>query len=389
MNQLDRLMFASYIRAYLIVLVSFLSLYTVVDLFTNLDDFAKPGLHVGQIAYRIGVYYSYQVVKIFDRLCEAIVLLAAMFTIAWLQRNNELIPMLSAGISTGRVLRPVFIGSSFFLALGVVNQELIIPTIADKLLLDRNELFDDDPYAKPLSSVENANGKPIAPPVDLVQVEGAYDANGVHIEGLAGVRKSQKVFNFCCIIPDHLASGLVHLHAVEARYIPPQVGEPRSGGWHLTAVNPPTVDNFNDPTVLEMIDPGSFFLHTKTITFDTITRSRQWYTLSATSQLRKLLDDSDMQRLAPIAVLFHTRLTRPVLGMLLMFLGLAMILRDQNQHMFISAGLCLLMCALFYAAVFACKYLGENDYLSPALAAWMPVLLFGPLAFSLFDAIHT
>jgi lipopolysaccharide export system permease protein len=49
----------------------------------------------------------------------------------------------------------------------------------------------------------------------------------------------------------------------------------------------------------------------------------------------------------------------------------------------------LLMCGVFFAAVFACKQLGDGEYLSPALAAWGPVLFFGPLAFSLFDAIHT
>jgi lipopolysaccharide export system permease protein len=33
--------------------------------------------------------------------------------------------------------------------------------------------------------------------------------------------------------------------------------------------------------------------------------------------------------------------------------------------------------------------LGDNDFLPPALAAWAPVLLFGPLAVAMFDAVHT
>jgi lipopolysaccharide export system permease protein len=33
--------------------------------------------------------------------------------------------------------------------------------------------------------------------------------------------------------------------------------------------------------------------------------------------------------------------------------------------------------------------LGENDYLAPALAAWLPLLAFGPLAMVFFDAVHT
>ena len=47
------------------------------------------------------------------------------------------------------------------------------------------------------------------------------------------------------------------------------------------------------------------------------------------------------------------------------------------------------LCAVFFAACFLFKHLGDNEYLTPALAAWMPVLLFGPLSVALFDAIHT
>jgi lipopolysaccharide export system permease protein len=33
--------------------------------------------------------------------------------------------------------------------------------------------------------------------------------------------------------------------------------------------------------------------------------------------------------------------------------------------------------------------LGENEYLTPALAAWLPILLFAPFAVVQFDAIQT
>ena len=138
-----------------------------------------------------------------------------------------------------------------------------------------------------------------------------------------------------------------------------------------------------------MINPGNYFLRTQEVDFETITRDRKWYQFASTNRLRQELNKSDSPRLAAMAVLFHMRLTRPVLGLILVFLGLSVILRDQNRNVFISAGLCLALCAFFFAACFACQHLGNNDVLSPALAAWLPVLCFGPLAFVLFDAIHT
>ena len=74
---------------------------------------------------------------------------------------------------------------------------------------------------------------------------------------------------------------------------------------------------------------------------------------------------------------------------LLVVMGLSIILRDQTRHVFISAGLCLMMCGLFFAAVFGGKFMGTADFISPALAAWLPVLIFGPLSISFYDAIHT
>ena len=75
--------------------------------------------------------------------------------------------------------------------------------------------------------------------------------------------------------------------------------------------------------------------------------------------------------------------------MLLVFMGLSIILWDQNRNLFISAGLCLIVTAIFFGAVFGCKHLGDHSILSPALAAWLPVIVFGPLSFVMFDAVHT
>ena len=75
--------------------------------------------------------------------------------------------------------------------------------------------------------------------------------------------------------------------------------------------------------------------------------------------------------------------------MVLVLLGVSVILRDQNRNIFISAGICLILCGLFFGLVYTCKIMGESDFLSPALAAWLPVIIFGPFSLVLFDAVHT
>jgi lipopolysaccharide export system permease protein len=125
------------------------------------------------------------------------------------------------------------------------------------------------------------------------------------------------------------------------------------------------------------------------VDFENITRDRKWFQLASTERIWNELNKSDSVREPAMAVMFHMRLTRPILGLILVFLGLSVILRDQNRNVFISAGMCLVLCAFFFIACFTCQALGNNDILSPPLAAWLPVLFFGPLAFVLFDAVHT
>ena len=112
MKILDRMLFFAFLRSYLICLISTLSLYIILDMFNNLDDFGAKANNFIDVLKNIFNYYSYRTLEYYDRLCEAIALLAAVFTIAWMQRNNEMLPVLSAGVSTHRLLRPILAGAA-------------------------------------------------------------------------------------------------------------------------------------------------------------------------------------------------------------------------------------------------------------------------------------
>jgi lipopolysaccharide export system permease protein len=315
----------------------------------------------------IGHYYFQQSTLIFDRLSEAIVLLAAMFTVAWVQRSNELLPLLSAGVSTRRFLAPVLACACALVLVNVANQEFLIPVINGEPLLR------DDPD----------NQKKLV-------VNSKYEPNGINIKGDAAVRNELKIINFHCVIPDSVANGTpVILKAEFAYYKPPDCTEELKGGWLLVNTRPEEIYHRARNDVLKPLGPGRYFLHTAEVDFDVLTRDRKWYQQQSTWVVFQALGKTDTMKLASMAVFFHMRLTRPILGLILVFMGLSVILRDQNRNVFISAGYCLILCAVFFAAISVAKYLGDTEILNPALAAWLPVFIFGPLAFALFDAVHT
>ena len=367
---LDRMVLLSFFRSYAIVSTSLLSLYVVLDLFTNIDKFGRGDGMVG-VATHIFAYYSTQITLIFDRMAESITLLAAMFTVSWMQRNNEMLPQLSAGIPTRRVVLPVLVGAMITLTFGPLNQEFIIPEIADRL-------------AAPKDDLEGAKA---------ISLMGAYDPSGVHIEGLAGFRNDRKVIRFYATFPEALPngqpspSGMVHVQADEAIYFPPGPGD-LTGGWELKNTQPATFDG-PLPLNLKMIDPGHFFLKTVDTDFDAVSRGSSWFLFAPSVKLQELLSRAEPRRQSKIAVLFHMRITRPLGGMLLVLLGLSVILHNPNRHVFISSGLCLGISLGFNVLQLLFKFLGDAGYVSPPLAAWVPVLIFGPLTLASVDAIHT
>ena len=170
---MDRQLIVSYLKSYLICLISMVGLFIVVDLFTNLDNFTDGKEGFKQVMRNIGTWYGLKTMQIFDRLSEAIVLLAAMFTVALLQRNNELLPMLSAGVSTRRVVRPVLLSAFLMLGLTIVNQEFVLPRIDSYTVETKDFKGDKD-----------------------TTVQGGYETNGTHISGRTAVKKDMTVYGF-------------------------------------------------------------------------------------------------------------------------------------------------------------------------------------------------
>ena len=363
---LDRMFLVSYFRSYAIVWTSLIGLYVVLDLFTHLDDFVnKPG-GFGASARHITFYYGYRIPQLFDLMAEPITLMAAAFSVSWMQRNNELLPQLSAGIPTRRAIRPVLLGAAITLSLGPLNQEFLIPEVADQLMTQR-----DDP--------EGAKAQVLM---------GAFDSeSGIHMEGFSGFRRDKKVERVNVTFPECSPSGMLHMTADEGVYVPKGDG-PLTGGWLLTRTTP---DSFDGPlpTNLTALGTGRFFLKVRDADFDAVCRGGTWYTYAPTTKLRTMLTDPEPRRRGKMAVLFHTRLTRPLVGAIAVVLGLSIILWNPNRHVIISAGLCMGFSAGLNLFVIACKYLGDQDVLPAPLAAWLPVLAFGPPTVVAFDSVHT
>jgi len=64
----------------------------------------------------------------------------------------------------------------------------------------------------------------------------------------------------------------------------------------------------------------------------------------------------------------------------LLLLGLPIVLSRQNRSIFVAAGICVLLVALFVLVILASQAAGNSYLISPALAAWCPLMIFVPIA---------
>ena len=76
----------------------------------------------------------------------------------------------------------------------------------------------------------------------------------------------------------------------------------------------------------------------------------------------------------------HTRFVAPLLDMSLALLGIPLVVGPNRRGVFVAVGLCVAMTVLFFVAVLGCHGLATGYVLSPSVAAWLPLLLLGPLA---------
>jgi lipopolysaccharide export system permease protein len=389
MRILDRERYWSFVKAYFICFVALVGLYVVIDSFSNLDEFAEWSPTTLDLFYNMGRYYLIKMSLIYDQICGIITMMAAIFTVTWMQRNNELLAMLAAGISTQRVIRPVLVSALAISSLAVINQEFIMPRFAEEL-----QRPPDD------------NG------LQLKKVFPRQDANEVFLKGFQADRSGRMVTLFEATVPVRVAGELIEIAAREAIYIPEDDPTcPNKGGWVLWGgkfLTSPTSGSLQDLTkgvLIQVEDPSAFpqpkdklagklgapvyFLKTD-LTFSSVTRSAQWFHFAPTLDLiRALSDPSNNDQKADIAIFLHSRIIRPLLGFNLMLLSLPLVLGGAGRNMFINLGMSLGTSGLFYSALFVSQYLGGHEVYSPEMAAWAPLILFGTVAALRWDTIRT
>jgi lipopolysaccharide export system permease protein len=103
MRILDRYVIRNFVQVYFYCIAGFISIWLIFDVSDNISTFIDE--HVGLLL--VVRYYATQIPQVLIILLPVSLLLSLLFSLGRMSRANEIVSMLTAGVSLPRVLRPL------------------------------------------------------------------------------------------------------------------------------------------------------------------------------------------------------------------------------------------------------------------------------------------
>jgi lipopolysaccharide export system permease protein len=441
MRIIDRYVFWSFIRNYLISFMVLIGMYIVLDMVFNFDDLTnlKGSVETTGVSSVLGTirniadYYFYQCFLFFVHLSGIIPVVAAAFTLMRLSRFNELTAMLAAGVPLLRIAMPIVLAGVVLNGLMIADQELVIPAMLPKLTRSHDDVHRSDVKSFPIQAMQdNARGLLYAgrytPPVgggpavmDTVDViergeagtaPGAGDTVVVDQPGgpierqVAQSDGAQSGSPAPTTQPDTAAGSShrpieaqAHVSADRAIWNPaerrwdlmtwdPQKAKWLPYGFRVTGLSPDAPASSRETVAFYQsnITPEEIALY----------RSGDWVELLSTSRIDDLIARPGSYGQANLLRVKNWRFTQPIMNVILLLLAIPCVLTREPGHLKTAATKCLILTGLGMGSIFLCHQIAGNPphdpawtQTWPALMAWVPIMLFGPVAVFLLDRVKT
>ncbi|OYD14854.1 hypothetical protein CH330_07365 [candidate division WOR-3 bacterium JGI_Cruoil_03_51_56] len=350
MKIVDRHILKEMVKFAFLALLSVVVIYLLIDLFEELNYFTTRKVSF----FNILLYYVYSLPSAVVLLYPVSLLLAVFLVYGQLTRYLELHALESAGISAVRLFVPA-------IALGLVTVFVY---------LVGNE-FVAIPCNARLSDLRKYT-------IEKRAVPEAQKRGDVHFVGEGG-----RVF----FIKEFKSSGVMHNFSVEElgpnrklrRRIDGREAFYQDSSWVGHDV---TVRVFGIDGIEKLVRYDTLVMKDITETPTDFVQSPRPVCETSTLALRQSIER--MRRagkdVAKEEVEYHYRFSYSLVGFLVVLLGLPLSIQLRRGGVMFGLGLGLLVSFLYWGAIQTSRAYGTSHMISPALAAWLPDIVFGAVA---------
>ncbi|MDP4285821.1 MAG: LptF/LptG family permease [Bacteroidota bacterium] len=358
MKTIDRYILKKFFTTFLFCIIALTVLVIIVDLSEKTDDFAKTKLPVKTI---ITDYYFGFIPRIDAMLFPLFIFISVIFFTSIMANRSEIIAILSTGISFSRFLRPYFVGGLLFTAFLWWTNQYILPP-ANQKWATFNSKYIDFNYGnyENTSTVNNKYFK-----LDSLSYAGVrfYDTTS-HTGSNFFVQR----FNKIRLVYD--------LRAQTIKW------DTATRKWQLNNVYERTIDGLHQQVKATPNMYMNFNFKPRDLQRDEYMKDK--LTTPELNEFIKLEKSRGAADVNSLMLEKQTRNANPVSVFILTIIGASLASRKirggSGFHLAIGVVICVLYILVGrFSAVFSLK-----GNFNPIIAAWLPNLVFGILAWYLY-----
>jgi lipopolysaccharide export system permease protein len=353
MRLLDRYVLLEFVKLLLLSLCAFVVIFAIVDLFEKIQDFMDGHASFWVVAR----YYAYKVPWVTVQVLPVALLMATFLTLGQMSKFNELTAMVTAGLSTGRIIVPLFGIGLIAVGVSFALNEWIVPDATRR----REEILETEvrhrlataPTEYSNLSVLGRDGRIYTAKLYLVPEKRLHD---VTVTEFTGDRLTRR---FDARLGRWDGRRWILEDGVERTF--GEKGENARTFKSLALAGEP------EP-------PASF---------EKQPQNPDEMAYSDLSAYVRRLEHGGL-RVQKYQVQLHQKFAFPFINLIVVVMGAALAARLRNPNAALGFGVSVSTAFFYLALMRAGQALGQSGTLSPVLAAWFAYALLGLVALALF-----
>jgi lipopolysaccharide export system permease protein len=365
MKILDKYVARNFLTGYVIAFCVLIGLRIIIDLFVNIDEFTEHA-DLGALAVmkNILIFYGLNSTLYFRDFAGMITVVAAVFSLGKMVRYNELVAVMASGVSLKRVIGPIICLALLLTGLLVIDQELIIPPLSDKLVRTQDTIPGQESYD--VWFIADRNGSLIC--------SQRFDVKTSTLYKLTIITRSKKPGSLIWDVTGRIS-------AEKATY------DAGTGKWVLTN------GRFTEKDSAIAAYPTAYYATDITPKDIPVMRKARYKTLLSSRQLGILATQrTKLKDLAQLYSQKHFRVTEPIINLVMLLVSLPILVCRDPKSMKSAVAISFGVTTACFITTFICKMLAAEvvfDRVMPELWAWLPVFIFAPIAFIELDSMKT
>ena len=353
MRLLDRYVLLEFVKLLLLSLCAFVVIFAIVDLFEKIQDFMDGHATLVVVAR----YYMYKVPWVTVQVLPVALLMATFLTLGQMSKFNELTAMVTAGLSTGRIVVPLFgVGLACVLASFALN-EMVVPDATRH----REEILETEVRHRIASrpteysnlSVLGQGGRIYTAKLYLVPEKRLHDVTITEFKGDKLWRRID------ARVGRWNGSEWVFQDGIERRF---ENGDERA--MTFATMRLPGLPEVPEDFEKEQEDPDAMGY-------------------AALAEYVRRLANSGL-RSEKYEVQLYQKIAFPFINLIVVVMGAALASRLRNPNAALGFGISVSTAFFYVGLMRAGLALGQSGTLPPLAAAWFANALLGAVAFGLF-----